>query len=126
MPVFGKRSRTNLAQCHDDLQVLFNEVIQYVDCAVICGHRGRIAQNEAFNKGFSKVRYPNSKHNSLPAMAADVVPWPIDWDNIQRFVDFGEFVLKIADRLYKEGKITNRIIWGGQWNWKDYPHYEIR
>ena len=126
MSYFSKRSLTNLKQCHPDLQVLFNEVIQIVDCAVICGHRNQKDQNSAFNKGFSKVRFPNSKHNTIPSMAADVVPWPIDWQDIERFKDFGKFVTDTADRLFKEGKIANHIEWGGTWNWKDYPHYQIK
>lgn len=125
MAAFGKRSKRNLSQCHEDLQALFNEVIQYVDCSVICGHRGKEAQNEAYYKGFSKVKYPNSKHNKIPSLAADVVPYPIDWNNEKRFIDFGNFVLNIAQSLWKQGKISNKIEWGGTWTWKDYPHFQI-
>jgi len=125
MPVFGTRSKKNLSECHKDLQALFNEVIQYVDCAVICGHRGEEAQNEAYDKGFSKVRFPKSKHNRMPSYAADVVPWPLDWEDEKRFIAFGNFVLETAYRLLQDGKITSRIAWGGTWKWKDYPHYEI-
>jgi peptidoglycan L-alanyl-D-glutamate endopeptidase CwlK len=125
MAKFGKRSKKNLSQCHPDIQTLFNEVIQFVDCSVICGHRGQREQNEAFNKGFSKVRFPNSNHNKIPSLAADVVPYPISWDNEQRFIDFGNFVLETSYRLWKEGKICHRIVWGGTWKWKDYPHFEI-
>jgi len=127
MPVFSKRSKNNLTSCHEDLQTLFNEVIQIVDCAVICGHRGEKDQNEAFNKGFSKLMWPKSKHNSLPSMAADVVPYPIDWFDTQRFRDFGAYVLKVANRLYKEGKITHKVVWGGNWkSFPDMPHYELK
>lgn len=127
MATFGKRSRNNLAQCHQDLQVLFNEVIQYTDCAVICGHRGEKAQNEAYDNGFSQLKFPQSKHNSKPSMAADVVPWPIDWGNIKRFIDFGNFVLHIAMSLYKDGKISHKVVWGGCWaSFPDYPHFELR
>jgi hypothetical protein len=60
-------------------------------------------------------------------MAADVAPYPIDWKDIKRFVDFGNFVLKTAYELYKSGKISHRIIWGGTWaTFQDYPHYEIK
>lgn len=123
---FSKRSIDNLSQAHPDLQVLFNEVIRYRDCSVICGHRGEKEQNDAFNKGNSLLKYPNSKHNKLPSLAVDVVPFPIDWDDIDRFKNFGEFVLIIASRLKADGKIQNEIKWGGNWKkFKDYPHYEI-
>jgi peptidoglycan L-alanyl-D-glutamate endopeptidase CwlK len=45
MAKFSKRSKDNLATCHEDLQTLFNEVIQYTDCIVICGHRGEEEHN---------------------------------------------------------------------------------
>ena len=127
MPGFGKKSMENLAQCHEDLQVLFNEVILTIDCSVICGHRGKKAQQEAYNDGFSKVQYPNSKHNSIPSLAADVVPFPIDWKDVDRFNYFGEFVLRTAKRLLKEGRINHVIEWGGTWDkFRDYPHYQVR
>jgi len=127
MPKFNKRSKTNLLQCHTDLQTLFNEVIQFTDCSVICGHRGEKEQNEAFAKNFSKVKYPNSYHNKIPSMAADVVPYPIDWQDKKKFVEFSNFVMKVADRLYKDGKITHRVEWGGCWKgFPDMPHYQLR
>lgn len=127
MAKFSKRSKDNLAQCHPDLQTLFNEVIQIVDCAVICGHRGEKAQNEAYDKGFSKLKYPKSKHNAIPSMAADVVPYPIDWQDKDRFIKFGNFVMNIADHLYKDGKISHKVEWGGTWvSFPDLPHYQLR
>jgi len=126
MAEFSKTSKTNLKQAHIDLQTLFNEVIQIVDCSVICGHRGEKAQNEAFDKGFSKVRFPNGKHNKKPAMAVDVMKYPINWENKQEAIEFMEFVMKIADRLLKEGKIKHRIEAGGRWvTFPDLPHYQI-
>lgn len=123
---FSKRSIDNLSQAHPDLQVLFNEVVMYRDCSVICGHRGEKEQNDAFNKGNSLLKFPNSKHNKLPSLAVDVVPFPIDWDDIDRFKNFGEFVLTTAGRLRDNGMIRNKIEWGGNWKkFKDYPHYEI-
>lgn len=35
-------------------------------------HRGEESQNEAFDQGLSKLRFPNSKHNLLPAEAIDI------------------------------------------------------
>ena len=59
---------------------------QEMDFAIVCGHRGKAEQNKAFAAGRSKVKYPLSKHNSLPAKAYDRVPFPIplnaagEWD----------------------------------------------
>lgn len=128
MPKFGKKSEERLATCHVDLQRLFNEVIKHYDCTVTCGHRGKDEQDEAVRTGVSKLAWPNSKHNSLPSKAIDVVPFPIDWDDMTRFYHFGGFVLAVAKQL------GIKIRWGGDWNgdlkfrdekFKDLPHFEL-
>lgn len=133
MANFGKRSRTNLLQAHPDLQKLFNEVIKYYDCAVICGHRNEEDQNKAYNEGRSKLQYPQSKHNKTPSLAVDVVPWfknkpHIRWEDKEKFYEFGGFVQGVAAAL------GINIRWGGNWNkndelhdqtFFDMPHFEI-
>ena len=52
MPKFGSRSKRNLVTCHEDLQDLFNEVIKYVDCSVIEGHRSKERQNKLYEEGW--------------------------------------------------------------------------
>lgn len=134
MPAFGIRSLTNLGQAHKDLQVIFKEVIKQFDCTVICGHRSKEAQNKAYSDGFSKVQYPNSKHNSIPSMAVDVVPYPIDWKDTNRMYLFNGFVLATAIRLKEEGKITHDLRLGSDWDsdtqvndhrFIDLPHFEL-
>lgn len=121
MPKFSDRSKKNLKECHVELQEVINEAIKYFDFAVICGHRGEQEQNEAFNKGNSKLKYPKSKHNKKPSDAVDLAPYPIDWNNIERFKHLGFLILGIA----KSKKINLR--WGGLWtSFKDYPHFERR
>ena len=51
MPKFGSKSKANLATCHEDLQKVFNEVIKYVDCSALEGHRPEWRQNDLFEKG---------------------------------------------------------------------------
>jgi peptidoglycan LD-endopeptidase CwlK len=135
MPKFGKRSAANLAEANEDLQVLFNEVVNEYDCSVIEGRRGEAEQNSLFAAGKSKLKFPKSKHNSAPGDpcdAVDVVPYPIDWNDRDRFMHFGGYVLGVAHRLYQEGRMNQRIRWGGDWNgdntfnesfW-DAPHFE--
>lgn len=134
MPVFGDRSLRNIDECHEDLQVLFGEVVKIFDCSVIEGHRPEAEQDAAFAAGKSKLQWPQSKHNEQPAMAADVVPWPVDWNDIRRFYLFGGYVLGVAEQLRREGQIGHRIRWGGDWDgdftWKDQsfhdlPHFEL-
>ncbi len=128
MPTFGTNSLKNLSTCNEKLQRLMNEVIKDHDFSVICGTRGEKDQNAAFAAGMSKLKYPNSKHNSLPSQAVDIAPYPIDWNNTQRFKDLAKVVLAKAKELGID------IRWGGDWNcngkeddsFVDLPHFELR
>ena len=129
MPRFGKRSRTNLKTVHPDLQRLFEEVVKHFDCTVICGHRGQEEQDRAYHEGFSKVKFPNGRHNANPSKAVDVCPYPVDWQDLDRFRYFAGFVLGIAKMM----KI--KIRWGGDWDsdgdvkdngFDDLVHVEIK
>lgn len=120
MGEFSIRSKKNLSTCHSDLQRLFNEVVKEVDCEVICGYRGRKEQDRAFMSGKSRARYGQSKHNKKPSLAADVVPLPLDWNNIESFEKLGQKVLEKASSL------GIKIRWGRDFSKiKDYPHYEL-
>lgn len=121
MPEFSKSSTAKLESCDNRLQRLFNEVIRYQDCTIACGHRGEAAQEAAFDAGFSKVHYPDSKHNSYPSMAVDVAPYPIDWYNVEKFQAFAVLVKECA------GKLGVEVEWGGDWaDFRDYPHWQVK
>lgn len=119
MPRFGKLSKARLSTCHEDLQTVMNEVIKYIDISVICGHRGEVEQNAAFDSGNSKVRYPNSKHNSNPSMAVDICTYPIVWEDVKQHYYVAGYVKATADRLYQDGKISHKVRAGADWN-KNY------
>ena len=129
MPRFGRKSRERLSTCDNRLQDVFNEVIKTVDCSVIEGHRSKERQNKLYEEGKTKVRYPDGRHNASPSRAADVVPYPIDWNDRERFHLFAGFVIGIAKSM------GIKLRWGGDWNmnWEvddnkfdDFPHFEIR
>jgi len=129
MPSFSKRSKDRLAECHPDLQQVFEQVIKHYDCTILCGRRGEGEQNRAFYEGRSKLRYPDSKHNKSPSLAVDVAPWPIDWADRERWLIFGGIVLGIAATMGVD------LRWGGDWNgnlrtsdqsFHDLPHFELR
>lgn len=131
---YGKTSRARLDTCHSDLVTIFNEVIKLVDVSILEGHRGEDKQDEFFSKKLSKLKWPNSKHNSLPSMAVDVAPWPIDWDDTDRFYQVVGIVKGVAHMLYEQGKITHKIRCGADWDmdgdirdqtFNDLPHYEL-
>jgi len=129
MPRFGKRSRKNLESCDKRLQDIFNEVIKYVDCSVLEGHRNEDRQNKLYDEGKTKVKFPNGRHNSSPSRAVDVTPYPVDWDDRERQTLFAGFVLGIAQSM------GIKLRWGGDWDqdfqvqdnrFDDFPHFEIK
>jgi len=129
MAKFGTKSKKNLATCDERLQKVFNEVIKYVDCSVLEGHRSEERQNKLFKEGKTKVKYPNGRHNSSPSRAVDVTPYPVDWDDRERQTLFAGFVIGIARSM------DIRLRWGGDWDmdfqvmdnrFDDFPHFEIK
>lgn len=130
---FSERSKENLRECHPDLIRLFEEVIKVFDCAVIEGHRGEEEQNKAYYSGKSKLKYPQSKHNKIPSMAVDVVPWHkeaphIRWNDRESFVYMAGIVKGIAAQMGI--KIRHGLDWDGDNDLKDQtffdlPHFEI-
>ena len=133
MPRYSRTSERRLATCHPDLQELFNRVIQYRDCTIICGHRTKEEQNEAHRTGHSKLKFPESKHNQDPSLAVDVMPYfdtapHIRWDDLESTYNFIGFVQGIADEL------GIKIRSGSDWDmdddfhdqsFMDLPHYEL-
>jgi len=129
MPRYSKRSKERLASCDERLQEVFNEVIKHVDCSVLEGHRSKERQNKLYDEGRTKVKYPNGRHNTNPSKAADVTPYPVDWEDRERQTLFAGFVIGIARGM------GYRIRWGGDWDmdfqvmdnrFDDFPHFEIR
>lgn len=134
MPAFSTRSLERLQTCHTDIQTLFHEVIKHFDCTILEGHRNEASQNAAFAAGRSKLRFPQSKHNQQPALAVDVVPYPINWNDTDRMRYFAGFVQGLAVTLKQQGRISHSIRWGGDWDrdtelhdnrFMDFPHFEL-
>ena len=129
MAKFGKTSRRRLATCDIELQKLFGEVVKHFDCSILVGHRGKEDQDKAYAKGKSYVRWPKGKHNSNPSTAVDVAPYPVDWDDRERFIYFGGFVKGCAFRM------DIPLRWGGDWDndnqlsdnrFDDLVHFELK
>ena len=126
---FSKRSKDRLSTCDERLQKVFNEVIKYVDCSVLEGHRGEERQNKLYDEGKTKLRYPSGRHNNDPSNAVDVTPYPVDWADRERQTLFAGFVLGMARSM------GIKLRWGGDWDmdfevqdnrFDDFPHFEIR
>jgi peptidoglycan LD-endopeptidase CwlK len=116
---FSEQSRMKLSECHKDLQTLFNKVIEGYDCTILCGNRGKVEQNKAYEEGKSQLKFPLSKHNKYPSLAVDAAPYPIDWDNIEEFKKFVAYVKGVAKGLGIDIKC------GADFSFKDYPHFEV-
>ena len=118
MPRFSQISRDRLRTCHRDLQVLFEFVIMNYDCTIVCGHRGEVAQNQAFAEGNSEKQWPNSKHNSFPSNAVDAAPYEtsgIDRGKTQSAYFAGR-VMGVAVELKRQGLISHDIRCGIDWD----------
>ena len=116
---FGKKSLEKLSECHDDLQKIAHELIKEMNVTVLCGYRNEEEQNKAFSNGFSRLQYPNSKHNKKPSMAMDIAPYPVDWNDIHEFIKMCDIIEDIA----KDLNIKIRL--GRDFSFKDYPHIEL-
>jgi peptidoglycan L-alanyl-D-glutamate endopeptidase CwlK len=136
---YSQTSKDRLESCHIDLQTIFYEVDEWQNCSIFCGHRGEDAQNKAYLENKSQVKFPDSKHNSEPSMATDSGPYFVDirntdWNDRIAFALYAGRVMQIADRLLREGKITHKLRWGGDWDgdgrntdqkFHDLPHFEL-
>lgn len=141
MPAFSKKSLGMLQQCHPDLQKVMMEAIKIIDFSITEGARTKEKQLEYYKTGKSKTM--NSKH--LPkycsefgkeySFAIDIVPYPVNYDDRERFCLLAGIVLGMAKVLLDQGKITHRIRWGGDWSenfitkdekFSDMPHFECK
>lgn len=125
---FGSSSQARLETCHPKIQEILNEAIKHIDFSVTCGHRNEADQTKAFVENKSKVQWPNSKHNSKPSRAVDIVPYPVDWDNIKRFAHLGGLIRGIA--AMKGIKIRCGFDWDmdgdiTDHDFMDWPHIEL-
>lgn len=117
-----------LLTCDTRLQKVAFEVINYFDITIICGYRGKEEQNKAFHNGYSKLQYPNSKHNKYPSLAVDIAPYPTLFSKKLPFYYLAGYVVGTANKM---GIVLR---WGGDFNrdadfyndtWLDLPHFEL-
>lgn len=131
MPKFGKESSLILSQAHPDLQRLFNEVIKHIDCSIVCSIRSKKDQDKAVAEGKSKTPWPTSKHNKIPSLAVDVMPYypgGIRWNDREGLYFFIGMVKGIAEMM--KIKIRVGIDWDGDGDmhnqsFVDGPHVEL-
>lgn len=149
MPYFSSKSKERLETCEVDLKDIFNQLIETVDFAVLCGFRNKEEQEQAFKNGASKLHFPASRHNSYPSNAIDIAPYwstfpHIRWgtldewskypdlkDQYKTYSEYNNDCLQAFSLLAGQAKAIAKemnipLIWGGDWRtFKDYPHFEI-
>ena len=89
MPRYGRRSRERLKGVNAKLVNVLNELIKIMDVTIIEGVRSKERQEELLKKGATKVKY--SKH--MEGKAVDLAPYPIDWEDRERFHYMGGCLL---------------------------------
>ena len=130
MPQFGSKSLERLEQLDPRLVAVLKEAIKLMDFSVLETHRGQFRQDALYEAEppKTKVRFPNSKHNSLPSLAVDIAPYPINWEDTERFAYLAGLIRGIA---LMQGLVVR---WGGDWDsdgevldngFDDRPHFEI-
>ena len=135
MPRFSKKSISKLATAERDLQTIMHSAIKIVDFTIVYGHRTVSEQKALYAHGRDNknniVTYCDgvknkSKHNYYPSKAIDIVPYPEGWKDEERFSYVAGVIMTIAHQLWTDGKVENRLEWGGNWKkFKDRPHFQI-
>jgi peptidoglycan L-alanyl-D-glutamate endopeptidase CwlK len=125
MPRFGKRSRERLKGVDSNLVNVLNELIKIMDVTIIEGLRSQERQDELVAQGKSKTKF--GKH--VQGKAVDLAPYPIDWNDRERFHYMGGMIRGIAKAWHFN------VRWGGDWdsdgeiadnNFDDLVHIEVK
>ena len=129
----GTRSKSNLKGVHPDLVKVVEKAIGLTtqDFTVIEGVRTKERQQELYAQGRTEpgnivTNVDGVKKQSNHQVkadkyghAVDIVPYPINWDSISKFENIAVAMKEAA----KELKV--KLVWGGDWKMRDYPHFEL-
>ena len=89
---FGKKSKERLRGVHPKLVNVLNELIKIMDVTIIEGLRSEERQKELLEQGKTKTKF--SKH--IKGKAVDLAPYPIDWEDRERFHYMGGMIRGIG------------------------------
>jgi len=92
---FGKRSKERLKGVNAKLVNVLNELIKIMDVTIIEGLRSKERQEQLLAEGKTKTKY--SKH--IQGKAVDLAPYPIDWEDRERFHYMGGMLRGIAKNM---------------------------
>lgn len=134
MPKFSNAGKAIIEKLHPDLQLILNTAILDYDITMLPSTiRTIVEQKKFFDEG--KTQTMNSYHlprifpelgNKEFVCAFDCTPYPINFDNINEHFYMAGLIMATAVRLFKEGRISHQLRWGGRWvTLKDYVHFEL-
>ena len=106
MARFGKRSKERLKGVDAKLVNVLNELIKIMDVTIIEGLRSEERQEKLLKEGKTKTRF--SKH--IQGKAVDLAPYPIDWNDRDRFHYMGGMIRGIAKQLKCAGAATGILM----------------
>lgn len=72
---YSPNSEQRFFTLHQALKTVFSVVERIFPHKILHGHRGEAAQQDAYEKGYSTLQYPKSKHNKYPSLAVDAIPF---------------------------------------------------
>ena len=113
MRKWGSRSLAVREQLTSNLQWVMDTLLEEVgDISLVCGHRNEQEQNALYPK-YSKVKWPNGKHNSMPSRAVDFQPYPYPAKKEVLWASLAYY----AGRAIEIGQRRDiKLRWGGDWN----------
>lgn len=145
---FGPKSRAKLEGVHPDLVRVLELAISRspLDWMILEGVRTVERQHSLYGQGRSvaqlRAKGVDPRHskptmqtvtwtlnsNHFSGRAVDVVPYPVDWNDVGKFDAIAKCIFAAADEL------GVRVRWGADWdqdgNWRenketDSPHFEL-
>ncbi len=114
MRKWGRNSLHVYNQLDPRLQGVVDRVLlEVADVSLLTGHRPEDEQNAQFDAGTSALRWPDSRHNSMPAKAVDLQPYPRPASKEKLWASLA-YIAGHAIRIAASDGVILR--WGGDWN----------
>lgn len=116
----GKRSEERLVGVDARLVAVVRRAIELstVDFTVLEGVRTKARQQELFDQGRKtpgKIVTWTMKSKHIDGLAVDLVPFPVDWNDREKFIAIARAMFAAASEL----GVTIR--WGANWDGDDKP-----
>lgn len=135
---YGRRSIERLNTIHPILRQILINVLNFgiMDISILYGARGKEDQNNLFEKGLSKLKWPESKHNIKDhwdkASAVDAAPFI----NGKASYNYNHCCYLAGLVMGEAKRMGVHVRWGGDWDedgeaitdqtFNDLLHFELK